>query len=87
MIYCFKCLNALQTKIEVSTKEASNLIAQTLKKGKLRDFHGLIFWNYGGPSQTWADPNIMHLVVLSCGFVFGVHNGVLDWKVFANGSD
>lgn len=33
--------------MEVSTKEESNPIAQDIKKGKLRDYHGPIFWNYG----------------------------------------
>ena len=40
-------------KMEVSTKEASNPIAQDIKKGKLRDYHGPIFWNYGCLPQTW----------------------------------
>jgi hypothetical protein len=34
-------------KMEVATKEESNPIAQDEKKGKLRDYHGPIFWNYG----------------------------------------
>jgi inorganic pyrophosphatase len=25
--------------------------------GKLRDYHGPIFWNYGCFPQTWEDPN------------------------------
>jgi hypothetical protein len=33
--------------MEVATKEESNPIAQDIKKGKLRDYHGPIFWNYG----------------------------------------
>ena len=44
--------------MEVSTKEASNPIAQDTKKGKLRDYHGPIFWNYGCLPQTWEDPNV-----------------------------
>jgi len=46
--------------MEVSTKEANNPIAQDIKKGKLRDYHGPIFWNYGCLPQTWEDPNILH---------------------------
>lgn len=46
--------------MEVATKEPSNPIAQDIKKGKLRDYHGPIFWNYGCLPQTWEDPNIMH---------------------------
>ena len=52
-----------KAKMEVSTKEASNPIAQDIKKGKLRDYHGPIFWNYGCLPQTWEDPNIEHPVV------------------------
>jgi len=47
-------------KMEVATKEAKNPIAQDMKKGKLRDYHGPIFWNYGMFPQTWEDPNVVH---------------------------
>lgn len=47
-------------KMEVATKEANNPIAQDEKKGKLRDYHGPIFWNYGCLPQTWEDPNSEH---------------------------
>jgi len=46
-------------KMEVAIKEKSNPIAQDLKKGKLRDYHGPIFWNYGMLPQTWEDPNVV----------------------------
>ena len=36
-----------KAKMEVATKEESNPIAQDIKKGVLRDYHGPIFWNYG----------------------------------------
>lgn len=49
-----------KAKMEVATKEASNPIAQDIKKGKLRDYHGPIFWNYGCLPQTWEDPNVLH---------------------------
>lgn len=49
-----------KAKMEVATKEASNPIAQDIKKGKLRDYHGPIFWNYGCLPQTWEDPNVVH---------------------------
>jgi len=45
-------------KMEIATKEPSNPIAQDTKKGKLRDYHGPIFWNYGYLPQTWEDPNV-----------------------------
>jgi inorganic pyrophosphatase len=32
--------------------------AQDTKKGKLRDYHGPIFWNYGCLPQTWEDPSV-----------------------------
>jgi inorganic pyrophosphatase len=47
-------------KMEVAIKEAKNPIAQDVKKGKLRDYHGPIFWNYGMLPQTWENPNIIH---------------------------
>merc|ERR1712217_784174 len=28
--------------------------------GKLRDYHGPIFWNYGYLPQTWEDPALKH---------------------------
>jgi len=49
-----------RAKMEVATKEATNPIAQDVKKGKLRDYHGPIFWNYGMLPQTWEDPNEKH---------------------------
>merc|ERR1711967_165436 len=47
-----------KAKMEVATKEAFNPISQDIKKGKLRDYHGPLFWNYGCLPQTWEDPNI-----------------------------
>jgi len=47
-------------KMEVAIKEEMNPIAQDVKKGKLRDYHGPIFWNYGMLPQTWEDPNVTH---------------------------
>jgi len=52
-----------KAKMEVATKEASNPIAQDIKKGKLRDYHGPIFWNYGCLPQTWENPNEEHPVL------------------------
>jgi len=49
-----------KAKMEVATKEELNPIAQDIKKGKLRDYHGPIFWNYGCIPQTWEDPNEEH---------------------------
>lgn len=49
-----------KAKMEVATKEAFNPIAQDIKKGKLRDYHGPIFWNYGCFPQTWEDPTVQH---------------------------
>ena len=45
-----------KAKMEVATKEPNNPIAQDIKKGVLRDYHGPIFWNYGCLPQTWEDP-------------------------------
>lgn len=52
-----------KAKMEVSTKEQYNPIAQDMKKGKLRDYHGPIFWNYGMFPQTWENPNVVHPVI------------------------
>jgi len=49
-----------KAKMEIATKEESNPIAQDIKKGNLRDYHGPIFWNYGCLPQTWEDPNAEH---------------------------
>ncbi|CAM9731804.1 unnamed protein product [Chrysoparadoxa australica] len=46
--------------MEIATKEASNPIAQDIKKGKLRAYGGPIFWNYGCLPQTWEDPSVKH---------------------------
>jgi inorganic pyrophosphatase len=45
-----------KAKMEVATKESMNAIAQDVKKGKLRDYHGPIYWNYGMMPQTWESP-------------------------------
>lgn len=49
-----------KAKMEVATKEENNPIAQDIKKGNLRDYHGPIFWNYGCLPQTWEDPGEEH---------------------------
>ncbi|CAK9008082.1 unnamed protein product [Durusdinium trenchii] len=47
-------------KMEIATKESMNPIAQDTKKGKLREYHGPIYWNYGYLPQTWEDPQAEH---------------------------
>merc|ERR1719160_1629511 len=54
----FEIPKMTKPKMEVATKEAGNPIAQDEKKGKLRDYHGPIFWNYGMFPQTWEDPSV-----------------------------
>jgi inorganic pyrophosphatase len=54
----FEIPKMTKPKMEVATKEEGNPIAQDEKKGKLRDYHGPIFWNYGMFPQTWEDPNV-----------------------------
>mmetsp|Transcript_13954 Transcript_13954/g.24338 ORF Transcript_13954/g.24338 Transcript_13954/m.24338 type:complete len:271 (-) Transcript_13954:112-924(-) len=49
-----------KAKMEVNTKEENNPIAQDIKKGKLRDYHGPIFWNYGCVPQTWENVKEEH---------------------------
>ena len=43
--------------MECNTKGEYNPIVQDVKKGKLRYYHGPIFWNYGFVPQTWENPN------------------------------
>jgi inorganic pyrophosphatase len=49
-----------RAKMEVSTKESMNAIAQDIKKGKVREYHGPIYWNYGMLPQTWENPHVEH---------------------------
>jgi len=56
----FEIPKMTKPKMEVATKEPHNPIAQDVKKGKLREYHGPIFWNYGMLPQTWEDPNTVH---------------------------
>jgi len=49
-----------KAKMEVATKDEQNPIMQDTKKGKLRFYHGPIFWNYGCLPQTWENPNEEH---------------------------
>lgn len=56
-----------KAKMEVATKEPHNPIAQDVKKGKLRDYHGPIFWNYGMLPQTWENPHEEHAVTKCSG--------------------
>ena len=46
--------------MEVDTKAEFNNVVQDTKKGKLRYYHGPIYWNYGCLPQTWEDPNVAH---------------------------
>jgi len=49
-----------KAKLECCLEEEGNPIKQDIKKGKLRYYHGPIFWNYGFLPQTWEDPNVVH---------------------------
>ncbi len=42
-------------KYEVNKEEAFNPIIQDIKNGKIRFYHGPIFWNYGMIPQTWEN--------------------------------
>eukprot|EP00597_Dinobryon_sp_UTEXLB2267_P015041 CAMPEP_0170113420 /NCGR_PEP_ID=MMETSP0020_2-20130122/9879_1 /TAXON_ID=98059 /ORGANISM="Dinobryon sp., Strain UTEXLB2267" /LENGTH=259 /DNA_ID=CAMNT_0010339775 /DNA_START=798 /DNA_END=1577 /DNA_ORIENTATION=+ len=75
-----------KAKMEVATKESLNPIAQDIKKGKLRDYHGPIFWNYGCLPQTWEDPNILHPVVKCKGDNDPVDVVEIGSKALASGS-
>jgi inorganic pyrophosphatase len=75
-----------KAKMEISTKEAMNPIAQDIKKGKLRDYHGPIFWNYGAFPQTWENPNVEHPVVKCKGDNDPVDVVEIGSKTLASGS-
>ena len=45
-------------KMEIATTAKLNPIVQDTKKGKLREYHGPLYWNYGCLPQTWEDPNV-----------------------------
>jgi inorganic pyrophosphatase len=49
-----------KVKMEISTKKVNNPITQDVKNGKLREYHGPIYWNYGALPQTWEDPSVIH---------------------------
>jgi hypothetical protein len=55
-----------KAKMEIDTKAALNPIVQDTKKGKLRYYHGPIFWNYGCAPRTWEDPNKAGNSCFSC---------------------
>jgi inorganic pyrophosphatase len=63
----FEIPKMTKPKMEVATKEEHNPIAQDVKKGKLRDYHGPIFCNYGMFPQTWEDPNVVNPETKSAG--------------------
>jgi len=63
----FEIPKMTKPKMEVNTKEENNPIAQDVKKGKLRDYHGPIFWNYGMFPQTWEDPDMTHAITKCTG--------------------
>jgi inorganic pyrophosphatase len=52
-----------KAKFEISTREAFNPMSQDVKKGKLREYHGPIYWNYGCFPQTWEDPSVLHPIL------------------------
>merc|ERR1719198_1478051 len=76
-------------KMEVAVKEPLNPIAQDVKKGKLREYHGPIFWNYGMLPQTWENPDEVHPEMKCAGdndpvdVVAMIDDGEVDWKVIA----
>jgi inorganic pyrophosphatase len=50
-------------KMEIVKSEVLNPIAQDIKSGQLRFYHGPIYWNYGYIPQTWENPNVEHSVM------------------------
>jgi inorganic pyrophosphatase len=49
-----------RAKMEIATRVENNPIAQDMNNGKLRFYHGPIYWNYGCFPQTWEDPGVKH---------------------------
>jgi len=56
-----------KAKFEIHTKEPLNPMAQDIKKGELREYHGPIYWNYGFLPQTWEDPTVEHPLIRAFG--------------------
>jgi len=50
-------------KMECALAEEHNPIAQDIKDGKPRNYHGPIYWNYGFLPQTWEDPSDVHATI------------------------
>ena len=85
--------------IEWSTKQISRMKYNTChptssnctsspptQKGKLRDYHGPIFWNYGCLPQTWEDPTVEHPIVKCKGDNDPVDVVEIGSKALATGS-
>lgn len=47
-------------KFEINKAEPHNPIAQDIKNGEVRDYHGPVYWNYGALPRTWEDPSVKH---------------------------
>lgn len=67
--------------MEVMGKEPLNPIAQDIKNGNLRFYHGPIFWNYGCIPQTWEDPNVKDIHTNTCGDKWV---GLFDVRIYSN---
>ena len=59
---CYNFINEIprytKPKMEIATTVKLNPIVQDTKKGKLREYHGPLYWNYGCLPQTWEDPGV-----------------------------
>ena len=49
-----------KAKMEVATAEPHNAIAQDVKNGAPRYYHGPIYWNYGCVPRAWEDSRPAH---------------------------
>mmetsp|Transcript_3024 Transcript_3024/g.8553 ORF Transcript_3024/g.8553 Transcript_3024/m.8553 type:complete len:294 (-) Transcript_3024:112-993(-) len=56
-----------KAKFEINTKERLNPLAQDVKRGRLREYPGPIYWNYGFLPQTWEDPTVEHPLIHAYG--------------------
>lgn len=57
-----------------------------MKKGKVRYYHGPIFWNYGCLPQTWEDPNVKGDDQVLCNNFFEARGQVCFYRVQVNGA-
>jgi len=73
-----------RAKMEIATRVKHNPIAQDIKNGKPRFYHGPIYWNYGCFPQTWEDPGVKHPVLVSQQFILSLGSLLRNFSIIPN---